>query len=115
MDKKYILLILVIIVLICAVIGLAVELQRTKTVPQAVNNTVNNTSVNTTVEHINSDDKQQSSQNEKVSTKSGGDENPKHLKKDENGKVVMTQAENGYWYATTNDGHLKGAGHERPY
>ena len=114
MDKKYIILILTIIVLICVVIGLVVELQRDKTTPSVVNNTTNNTSLNTTVEHINSDNNQQSSPNEE-STKYTGNENPNYLKKDENGKVVMTQAENGYWYATTNDGHLKGAGHVSPY
>lgn len=39
--------------LICVVIGLAIELQGTKQVKPAVNNTTNNAPVNTTVEHIN--------------------------------------------------------------
>ena len=50
METKNILLILTIIILICVVIGLAIQLQSAKNVtPAVVNNTTNNTTVNTTV------------------------------------------------------------------
>ena len=72
MDKKYILLILTIIVLICVVIGLAIELQGTKQVKPAVNNTTNNAPVNTTVEHINKDEQSSPPTKTVVAYKSDG-------------------------------------------
>ena len=66
--QKNILLILTIIILICVVIGLAIQLQSAKNVtPAVVNNTTNNTTVNTTVEHINNDTALQSNSNNQAS------------------------------------------------
>lgn len=73
MDRKYILLILTIIILIFVVIGLAVELHSTKNV-NPVNNSTDNATINTTVEHINketvqeSDNQQASSDNQQASS-----------------------------------------------
>ena len=51
---------------------------------------------------------------EQPSTSDVSNRNPDYLKKDSNGNVVYTQAENGYWYATTESGRLKGAGFDSP-
>ncbi len=68
MELKNILLILTIIILICVVIGLAIELQGAKNANSVVvNNTTNNTAVNTTVEHINNETVQQSNSNNQAS------------------------------------------------
>ncbi len=74
MDRKYILLILAIIILIFVVIGLAVELHSTKNVNPVLNNSTDNATINTTVEHINketvqeSDNNQASSDNQQASS-----------------------------------------------
>lgn len=73
MDRKYIILIFIIIVLACVMIGLTIELQQAKNKKPAVNNTTNNTTV--TVESINNEtvqdsNNQQSNSNNKASEKS---------------------------------------------
>ena len=52
--------------------------------------------------------------NEEPATSDVEYKNPDYLKKDSNGNIVYTQAENGYWYATTESGRLKGAGFDSP-
>lgn len=84
-------------------------------------NQTNNTAVNNTAKHINNDttnqtnNNQQSSQVKEESTeKSVSDNNPNYIKKDSNGNPTYTQAENGYWYVTTESGQRKGAGYASP-
>ncbi len=69
-----------------------------------------NKTVNTTVEKV-SNNNNNNLQNLTEVKEKNTIENPKYLQKDSNGQPVYTY-KNGYYYATTNDGNIKGCGYD---
>lgn len=74
------------------------------------NNKITNKTVNTTTIKENQNTNQEIQKED--SSDRAGTENPKYIQKDENGPVYTYK--NGYYYATTNDGNVKGAGYDAP-